>query len=90
MELIKDGMVMIIDNDSTAKMYLDLGWRILDKTEVVKETIVTDIDLTKKQIQSKLDELKVDYKPQENKDTLLDKLKTALPTNDFDDGLLKG
>jgi hypothetical protein len=46
--------------------------------------------MTKKELQSKLDKLKVDYKPQENKSTLLDKLKTASPTGDFDDGLLKG
>ena len=90
MELIKDGMVMIIENDSSARMYLDLGWKVVNKKQVVKETVATGIELTKKQIQSKLDELKVDYKPQENKSTLLDKLKTASPTNDFDDGLLEG
>jgi hypothetical protein len=90
MELVKDGMVIVLNDDSTAKMYLNLGWKKVKNAEVVKETIATGIELTKKQIQSKLDELKVDYKPQENKSTLLDKLKTASPTDDFDDGLLKG
>jgi hypothetical protein len=86
MELIKDGMVMIIDNDSTAKMYLDLGWSLVKKQAEPE----TEVELTKKQLQEKLDGLKVEYKPQESKSALMDKLKTALPTNDFDDGLLKG
>ena len=88
MELIKDGMVMVIDNNSTAKMYLDLGWTLVKEKPEPKVEVETE--LTKKDLQKKLDDLKVDYKPQETKSTLLDKLKTALPTNDFDDGLLKG
>jgi hypothetical protein len=90
MELIKDGMVMIIENDSSARMYLDLGWKEVVNKNSDKVKQPEEVELTKKQIQSKLDELKVDYKPQENKSTLLDKLKTASPTNDFDDGLLEG
>jgi penicillin-binding protein-related factor A (putative recombinase) len=86
MKLIKDGMVLELNDESTARMYLNYGWAlVLNKKEPVVE-----IELTKKELQKKLDGLNVEYKPQENKSTLMDKLKAALPTNDFDDGLLKG
>lgn len=87
MKLIKDGMVMELADKSTAKMYKNFGW-----TEVVEKEPVAqvEIELTKKQLQEKLDELQVEYKPIENKATLMDKLKKASPTDNFDDGLLKG
>ena len=89
MKLIKDGMVMVLSDESTAKMYKDFGWKeVTDKTPTAAKT--EEVELTKKELQQKLDELEVDYKPQENKSALLDKLKKAMPANDFDDGLLKG
>ena len=87
MKLIKDGMVMILADESTAKMYKNFGWKEVVEKEPVKQV---EIELTKKQLQEKLDELQVEYKPNENKATLMDKLKEASPTNNFDDGLLKG
>ncbi len=90
MELIKDGLVMIINDSSTIKMYKGFGWKEVVNKKAEKVEQPGEVEMTKKELQSKLDELKVDYKPQENKSTLMDKLKAALPTNDFDDGLLKG
>jgi hypothetical protein len=93
MKLIKDGMVMELDDASTASMYLDYGWRKYDDSDEKKsfvERIENQVEMTKKELQLKLDELKVVYKPQENKSELLGKLKKALPTDNFDDGLLKG
>jgi hypothetical protein len=90
MELIKDGVVMIINDLSTIKMYKGFGWKEVINKKAEKVEQPEEVEMTKKELQSKLDELKVDYKPQENKSALIDKLKKALPTNDFDDGLLKG
>lgn len=93
MKLIKDGLVIELTDDTTAKMYLDYGWKKSKEKEIVEtviDTIVETVEMTKKELQTKLDELKVEYKPQENKSKLLDKLKKASPTDNFDDGLLKG
>jgi hypothetical protein len=90
MDLIKDGVVMIINDLSTIKMYKGFGWKEVINKKAEKVEQPEEVEMTKKELQSKLDELKVDYKPQENKSALIDKLKKALPTNDFDDGLLKG
>lgn len=89
MKLIKDGWVIEISDKSTARIYTDNGWKeVTDKKPEAAKT--EEVELTKKELQSKLDELEVDYKPQENKSALMDKLKKAMPANDFDDGLLKG
>jgi len=93
MKLIKDGMVIELTDQSTAKMYMDYGWTKYDdnvEQKSIVETVVGQLEMTKKELQSKLDELKVEYKPQENKSKLMDKLKKASPTDNFDDGLLKG
>ena len=81
-------MVMELTDESTARMYIDYGWKKYD--DDVVDSIDDQVEMTKKELQSKLDELKVEYKPQENKSKLLDKLKKASPTDNFDDGLLKG
>jgi len=90
MELIKDGVVMVIDDLSTIKMYKNFGWKEVTNKKAEKVQQPEEVEMTKKELQSKLDKLKVEYKPQENKSTLVDKLKKALPADDFDDGLLKG
>jgi hypothetical protein len=86
-------MVIELTDQSTAKMYMDYGWTKYDdnvEQKSIVETVVGQLEMTKKELQSKLDELKVEYKPQENKSKLMDKLKKASPTDNFDDGLLKG
>jgi len=90
MELIKDGLVITINDLSTVKMYKGFGWKEVTNKKAEKVEQPEEVEMTKKELQSKLDKLKVEYKPQENKSTLVDKLKKASPANDFDDGLLKG
>lgn len=85
-KVVKDGLTTYVKDQAFLTMYLDNGWKIA-KDKIEKEP---ELELTKKQLQTKLDELQVDYKPQENKSTLMDKLKKALPADNFDDGLLKG
>ncbi len=87
-KVVKDGLTTYAKDNAMLAIYLANGWTVAK--EKAEPKVEVETELTKKELQKKLDDLKVDYKPQENKSTLLDKLKTALPTNDFDDGLLKG
>lgn len=84
--ITKDGMTATVTNPSSLPMYLSKGWKVVTK-ETKKEEAVPE--LTKKQLQEKLDELGATYKPTDNKAALLKKVKSAAPDN-FDDGLLKG
>ena len=91
MTLVKDKMVMDIPDSSTAKMYIAHGWQVLkEKVNEPEPEVMVDDTITKKELQKQLDELGIEYKPQENKASLIAKLKTVEPANDFDDGLLKG
>lgn len=86
--ITKDGIIATVSNPSSLPAYIANGWKVVaDKTESVAEEAVPE--LTKKELQAKLDKLGVTYKPTENKATLMDKIKSAAP-DDFDDGLLKG
>jgi hypothetical protein len=45
---------------------------------------------TKKELQEQLDAKGIEYSPRDNKDALKAKLEGGQPTDNFDDGLLKG
>lgn len=87
-KVIKDGLTTFAKDSAMLALYLENGWQVV--SEKKQPIVQVEIELTKKQLQEKLDELQVEYKPIENKATLMDKLKEALPTDNFDDGLLKG
>ena len=86
--ITKDGIIATVSNPSSLPAYIANGWKLVaDKTESVAEEAVPE--LTKKELQAKLDGLGIAYKPTDNKATLLGKINSAEP-DDFDDGLLKG
>lgn len=87
-KVIKDGLTTFAKDNAMLALYIENGWQVV--SEKKQPIVQVEIELTKKQLQEKLDELQVEYKPIENKATLMDKLKEASPTDNFDDGLLKG
>lgn len=87
-KVIKDGLTTFAKDNAMLALYLENGWQVVGEKK--QPVVQVEIELTKKQLQEKLDELQVEYKPIENKATLMDKLKEASPTDNFDDGLLKG
>lgn len=87
-KVIKDGLTTFAKDNAMLALYIENGWQVV--SEKKQPVVQVEIELTKKQLQEKLDELQVEYKPIENKATLMDKLKEASPTDNFDDGLLKG
>jgi hypothetical protein len=87
-KVVKDGLTTYAKDNAMLAIYLANGWTVAK--EKAEPKVEVEVEFTKKELQKKLDELKVDYKPQENKSTLLDKLKKAKPSDNFDDGLLKG
>lgn len=85
MKLIKDGMIMELSDWSTYKLYKSYGWQEVTEEEKPVEVV----EPTKKELQAQLDKLGIKYKPIDNKALLQEKLTSAEPANDFDDGLLK-
>jgi len=84
-KIIKDGMIAEIN--SSLDTYLSNGWKLLGEESEPK---AEEVELTKKDIQQQLDAKGIEYSPRDNKTTLLDKLEGSKPTDNFDDGLLKG
>jgi len=87
-KIIKDKEVVTLSNSLSLDIYLANGWKLLgeDSEPKVKE----EVELTKKDIQQKLEAKGIEYNPRDNKAALLAKLKGSTPTDNFDDGLLKG
>ena len=85
-KIIKDGMIAEVEY--SLDTYLSNGWKLLgeDSEPEVKE----EVELTKKDIQQQLEAKGIEYSPRDNKATLLTKLEGGTPTDNFDDGLLKG
>lgn len=84
--ITKDGMIATVNNPSSLPMYISQGWKVVTEQE---QPVEEAPELTKKELQAKLDELGVSYKPTENKAALIEKVQSAA-TDNFDDGLLKG
>ena len=83
--LVKDGLVTHVKDKASATIYLNNGWK--EAAEEAKPVEV--VEPTKKELQEQLDKLGIKYKPTDNKAALQEKLKSAEPADDFDDGLLK-
>jgi hypothetical protein len=86
--IIKDNQKITVSNRSSLSVYLSNGWELLG--EVTEPKVVEVVEPTKKEIQQQLDAKGIEYSPRDNKTTLLDKLEGSKPTDNFDDGLLKG
>jgi hypothetical protein len=85
-KLIKDGEILTVQNG--ADIYLSNGWKLLG--EVTEPEVKEEVELTKKDIQQQLEAKGIEYSPRDNKATLLEKLEGGTPTDNFDDGLIKG
>lgn len=87
-EIIKDGVKAWVETKSKAQPYLKAGWKVVAEVEVKEDS--QEQEVTKKDLQGQLDKLGIAYTPRDTKATLVKKLESAQPDNDFDDGLLKG
>ena len=86
--IIKDGEKQTVSSRSGLNVYLSNGWKLLG--EVEEPEVKEEVELTKKEIQQKLEAKGIEYSPRDNKAALLAKLEGSIPTDNFDDGLLKG
>jgi hypothetical protein len=86
--IIKDGEQQVVSNRNALSIYLSNGWKLLgeDSEPKVKEVV----EPTKKEIQQRLEAKGIKYSPRDNKAALLEKLEGGTPTDNFDDGLIKG
>jgi hypothetical protein len=87
-KLIKDEEILILSNNIGLDIYLSNGWKLLG--EDIEPEVTEVVEPTKKEIQQQLDAKGIEYSPRDNKTTLLEKLEGSKPTDNFDDGLLKG
>jgi SET domain-containing protein len=87
-KIIKDTEVVTLNNSSSLGIYLSNGWKLLG--EDFEPEVTEVVEPTKKEIQQQLDAKGIEYSPRDNKTTLLEKLEGSKPTDNFDDGLLKG
>jgi hypothetical protein len=86
--IIKGKEQITLDSRQGLKIYLSNGWKLLG--ENIEPEVVEVVEPTKKEIQQQLDAKGIEYNPRDNKTTLLEKLEGSKPTDNFDDGLLKG
>jgi hypothetical protein len=86
--IIKDNKTTTVPNRQSLNIFLNNGWKLLgeDSEPEVKEVV----EPTKKEIQQRLEAKGIKYSPRDNKAALLEKLEGGTPTDNFDDGLLKG
>ncbi len=86
--IVKDGEKTVITNRSSLGIYLSNGWKLLG--EVTEPEVKEVVEPTKKEIQQQLEAKGIEYSPRDNKAALLEKLEGGTPTDNFDDGLIKG
>ena len=86
-KIIKDGVSAWVETKSKAQPYLKAGWKLSGE---VKAKEVELVEPTKKELQSQLEAKGIAYSPRDNKAALQAKLEGKEPTDNFDDGLLKG
>jgi hypothetical protein len=92
-EIIKDNQRQTVDNRQGLSVYLANGWKLVKTTEeksIQQNTSVSLDEVTKKELQSRLEAKGIEYNPRDSKTQLLEKLGEGSPTDNFDDGLLKG
>ena len=83
-KIIKDGQIANIEYG--LDMYLSNGWKLVGDEPKVD----APAEPTKKELQSQLEAKGIAYSPRDNKAALQAKLEGSQPTDNFDDGLLKG
>jgi len=86
--IIKGKEQVTAETRQEIEVYLANGWELLG--ENVEPEVTEVVEPTKKEIQQQLDAKGIEYSPRDNKTTLLEKLEGSKPTDNFDDGLLKG
>jgi hypothetical protein len=87
-KLIKENDTLILDSEIGLDIYLSNGWKLLG--EVTEPEVKEVVEPTKKEIQQQLEAKGIEYSPRDNKATLFEKLEGGTPTDNFDDGLIKG
>jgi len=86
--IIKDNQKITVSNRSSLSVYLNNGWKLLGEDSEPK--VVEVVEPTKKEIQQRLEAKGIGFSPRDTKAALLTKLEGSKPTDNFDDGLLKG
>jgi hypothetical protein len=86
--IIKGKEKITVESRQGIEVYLANGWKLLG--EDIEPEVVEVVEPTKKEIQQQLEAKGIEYSPRDNKTTLLEKLEGSKPTDNFDDGLLKG
>jgi hypothetical protein len=87
-KIIKGKEVQAIESRNGLEVYLANGWKLVGKGDEPK--VEAPAEPTKKELQEQLDAKGIEYSPRDNKDALKAKLEGGQPTDNFDDGLLKG
>lgn len=91
--VIKDKEIVTVDNRQTLAIYLANGWKVKHQSEeksIEPSKSVSLEDLTKKELQERLEQKGIEFNPRDSKTALIEKIGKVTPANDFDDGLLKG
>lgn len=86
-EIIKGEERQIVSSRHGLNVYLANGWKLAGTVEA---KVAEPIEPTKKELQSQLEAKGIAYSPRDSKATLQAKLEGKEPTDNFDDGLLKG
>lgn len=87
-EIIKGKERQTVSSRHGLNVYLANGWTLV--REVDEAIVEESVELTKKELQQQLDAKGIAYNPRDNKAALQAKLEGGQPTDNFDDGLLKG
>ena len=86
-EIIKGEERLIVSSRNGLNIYLANGWKLAGTVEA---KAADPVEPTKKELQSQLEAKGIAYSPRDNKAALQAKLEGKEPTDNFDDGLLKG
>lgn len=86
-EIIKGEERLTVSSRNGLNVYLANGWKLAGTVEA---KAAEPIEPTKKELQSQLEAKGIAYSPRDSKAALQAKLEGKEPTDNFDDGLLKG
>jgi hypothetical protein len=87
-KIIRGKTIMEVTNRQVLDIFLSSGWELAKVGDISK--VEAPAEPTKKELQEQLDAKGIEYSPRDNKDALKAKLEGGQPTDNFDDGLLKG
>lgn len=86
-EIIKGNERQIVSSRNGLNIYLANGWKLAGTVEA---EVAAPTEPTKKELQEQLQAKGIAYSPRDSKAALQAKLEGKEPTDNFDDGLLKG